>query len=162
MESQDLAFLSYQNSDYSEISQIPEIPENTQYSHVEVFGEEAKVEINDSELKREQEIADLKREVQSLKEMYGNVGVAVEQQKEKIGLVEDDLNRIMGGNDFVELELEKQESWGDFLRKNKMVVGAITAVSTLAVVVPAALTLLLKKPEESPNSGNLEKPNSNN
>lgn len=95
-------------------------------------------------------LEDLQRDVESLKEMFVNVSAAVHEQDERLNQVEDRFEHADMGNGIVQAEVKKAESWADLLYNNKIIVGAITVVSTVVVVVPVVATLLLKTKQKEP------------
>ena len=95
-------------------------------------------------------VEDLQRNVEDLKGMYGALTVEADQQRERVEGIENIIERTTANNELAELEVKKSRTWGEMLRANKLLVGAITFVSTAAVLVPAAAYVLLKNKQKEP------------
>ncbi len=95
-------------------------------------------------------VEELQRNVEDLKGMYGALTVETDQQRERVEGIENAIERTTANNELAELEVKKARTWGEMLRANKLLVGAITFVSTAAVIVPAAVYVLLKNKQKEP------------
>lgn len=95
-------------------------------------------------------VEDLEKDVERLKNMFGEFSAAVHDQNERLDQIEDSVEATSHGNELVALEVRQEEGWAETLRKNKMLVGAIAFVSTAVVVIPTAAAILLKTKQKAP------------
>ena len=114
------------------------------------FGSEAEgsppqLTTEEQKVQDKKKIEEMEREVAELRKIFGDFSMAVEENREQISHIEGQVEDSLAGNEVVSLELKKAESWADFLRRNKFVVGAISIVGTVAVVAPTIATLILNK-----------------
>lgn len=98
------------------------------------------------------ESTSVQRDVAELHQLFGSVAEAVHNQGEQIEFLQGSVENTFHGNEIVQTQVKQSNSWADMLRRNKLVVGVISVASTLLVVVPTTVAVLVKrgqKPTES-------------
>lgn len=101
---------------------------------------------------KEVSVEEMQKEIVSLKELYASVALSAHDQRERIGCLEDRVERVSGGNELVHAPLlggmRKEQSWYEFIRNNKIVVGGLALVSSVAVAVPLVAAIVMKKSDQ--------------
>jgi len=94
---------------------------------------------------KEVTIEEMQREIKSLKELYASVALETHNMQEKIDHLENGIERVSNGNDLIHMEIEKERSWYDFWRNNRIIIGGLALASSVVVAVPLVASVILRK-----------------
>lgn len=108
---------------------------------------EAKVTETTPEERAEQ-VLQIRRDVEQLKQMFSNAGVAAQEQREQLEMIFRQVEETNGQNQLVKLELAKDDGWLATIRGNKYFLTAVGLASTVMVVAPMVGDFIAKRSQK--------------